>query len=403
VQATAHSRVDFVALGDSNQAFGGTGWDQGFALALLARGAQMYATQLLTPRENAGNGAGLGYLYNAKVNGTSGAASTGAPAAIQEVFAFSSPHNYLYGESGTVLAFGQASGGILLNATCPLNVDANLDWEFHYGTFDSGSGEFRIGIRRDDSPFSGLATSALTSTNTGNIGVTKVTVQLAAATRGYPLNGGFAMTNTGSVNVTGPFCGGWVRVINTDRTAGFSYHSMRAAGGESLRDYLRALQEDWTDTSIAYYLQQMRTHQGSRKRICVMVNSGVNDRSETETSLGPQPVADGDSADAYADNLRGIINKIRGVWVTQGWPIAELVFIVSPSHPVSAPNDAELESYLVAAQQVATEYDCVCVVPFQELTNFAEMDGQSWYASGADRNHLSANGYTALATKALGY
>lgn len=395
VQAMQTRRVDVIGIGDSNQILSGHGWDHGMQ-AGLARRLPMYATSLLACRENSGNGNAAGYRY--KVFTVDAGVSSGAPAEL-DAYGGPGPHlqGYCYLQAGQTISRTGARG-LTIEADCPLDVNANLRFEFHYGTFPEGAGSssFRPGIRKNQPGWNGLASGPVIDPVTGSYGMAHVDVTLPAAMRNVPLNGGFAMTNT--QDAVGPFFGYYIRAVNMDRPAGFSYHTLVYAGGQSARGMAQQLQNTHP-TFANYYFQQMRRTQlehASDVRIVVIINAGLNDRNESQPSVGPLKINDGDSPDAFADNVQAIIDWFTSTWQTHGWPADELAFVVMPSHPIALPDDGELASYRLAGRDVADRNTRTAAVDLAAITDADEMASQGWYISSSDRNHLSQAGLEAV-------
>lgn len=388
IRQTKTRHVDFALIADSNGLNGGFGWDHGLAYGLNETGANMYATGLISPGENSGNGSALGWGYQTQVLAGSFAES-GAPATLDDHLDGNlRVGNYSYLASGT--HGGNTAGGeVVTYDPDGLDVNANLRWDIHWGSFDTGAGSFNPMVRRQNAPYTSVQTSTSENTNTGTIEMNVKSVSVSAAVRNYPLDFRLAQNQ-----ITGPAFFLYNRVYNTDRaTAGWSLHPFHMTGGWSLYDMLLALNAT-DDTTIQYFFSEIRSNQAqSEKKIVVVINSGMNDRNETVASIGPYPEADADSQEAYEDNLRGIIARLEAFWISQGWdPDEELYFLLLPSHPISEPDDAELLTYQAGAEAVAAEYANAQAFDIRSVTDNAAMVANSWY-NGGDTIHLSQAGY----------
>lgn len=400
----SNGRVDFVMLGDSNQLYSGSGWDQGWHYGLLNAGYSMYATGLISAHENAGDGGGTGYGYTFNAGQPNAAfATSGAPqdAWLSKTDGYISPHSYAYLASGSFS--GAENQGLILSAnTCPLDPTHALQFDLCYGTFDYGSGQFRPVVRRNESPWTELAGATVTSTNTGVIGMSTISFSLSAdaARAGWPLNYKFGSV---AVGVVAPWFGLWMRASDPGVTAGFSAHTLFGLGGASARTMALSLQS-MSDTSLSYYFERVRALQGDDKTVVIVVNSGLNDRNETLTSVGPGAYSDGDSAEAFADNIKGIVNRINDIWVDSGWSLDELFFVLMVSHPVSTPDDAELVSYRSALRSYGATLGSRCqVIDISALITADTMSANGWYASGGvDHNHLVSAGYNGIGDLIVG-
>lgn len=392
--AMQSDRVDVVGVGDSNQLQGGHGWDHGFQYA-LSRRAYMYATGLVSARENNGSGAGTGYGYAAS---TAGGASTGAPAQLAAYALETYPHNYFYGSFNWT-----AANDFALTAAVPLGITEALTGEFHYGTVpvDASTHTFQPAVRYNDGAFENITLGSVTDAETGSYGMARADVVLAAnAARTRPV--AFRWATPGGGDVTNLF-GLWWRVVNAGRGAGFSYHTLAGLGGYSARDIVDALRTNPGASALAYWAGEVRRHQGTTKRVVFVLNSGLNDRGETLASLGPVAEADGDSAAAYADNCQAFIHEIREVWRAAGWSQDELYFVLLPSHRISDPDDAELIAYRTAAAALAARNAQTVAVDLSLAYTAAAKTAAGHYASGgADTSHQTAAGYEAEADWAVG-
>lgn len=397
-------RVDIIAIGDSNQLFGGYGWDNGFQFALSKR-FNMYATGLISGYENGSTGAGAGYGY--AFNGAQSAATftdTGAPAGFDDYLDKGLgglyPAFYAYLDTGTVSS-GSNTGMTIdgVSGIDPLDVTSELIADIHSATFAAGSGSFEGAVRINASPFTELATSGLTNTNTGTDGITITSITVPAdpsRTDGLALR-----VTANGVDITAPFAYLWMRWSNPARTTGFSYHTLDARGGESLRTMAYDLQQ-LSDTALGYYLEEARRLQGKSKMVVIAFNSGLNDRNETLESVGPNPSLPGDSAEAYVDNATALINRFTEVWELNGWNTNELYFLGFPSHPISDPLDTQLQSYRAALETYLQTVPNSQYVNLADLTDETEMLAEGWYQSGgADRNHLTIDGYQQLGERII--
>lgn len=396
------SRVDFLGIGDSNQVLSGHGWDHGFQYA-LSRRWPMWATGLVSQNENNGNGSNQGYLYNragALIGAVSGATAE-LDAYLNKGSGSIGPAYYTYIADGGSLG-NTFSCGLVLQADCPIDNGAALAFDIHYGTFTTGAGQFKASVRLEQSPFSLLVANSVRSTNTGAYGMAVETVTLSAdATRSSKAVGGkpIHISNTG---ITGPYFNTYYRFRNPSRLTGFSYGSLDYHGGASLRYMANDLQQA-SDTTLTHYFTILRNNQNqAQKTFVICINGGLNDRGESGASLGGGAITPGDSAAAYADNYTAIRDRIRAIWTLNGWDAAsELFFITFVSHPVSTPDDTELVSYRAAVSAAVLGASNETAVSLTDLTDYTEMDANSWYLSGVDRSHLSQAGYENLSVRII--
>jgi len=397
-----HGRVDFVGIGDSNQLLSGIGWDHGFQKALIGAGYPMWATGLVSQNENAGSGAAQGYKYNR--GGAVMGATTGAPTDLADFLNVGSgnlfPASYTY-VSGSI-SNGFACG-LFLEADSPLDNGAALEFDIWWGSFASGSGTFRPWARLEQAPFSAINNLPTISTNTGvlgNMACATLTLPVDATRTAKPISGKPLVT--GVEGITGPYFSTYYRFRNPGRTTGFSYGTLDYRGGQSTRTVAYDLQQASDDT-LTHYFGILRADQDQDlKTIVITISEGLNDRNETLASVGPGAVADGDSPEAFVDNHTAIVERIQAIWTLNGWDQTELFWLFMPSHPVSDPDDAELLLYRSALATYVASLDHAQIVDLESLTDEATMLANSWYASGgADRSHLTQDGYEDLAALAI--
>lgn len=399
VSLCASRCVDFVGIGDSNQVYGGHGWDHGFQYALSQR-YSMYATGILSQNENGGLGSGCGYKYNR--GGTIGA-TTGAPAELADLWTLPFPHYYAYLTDAQ--SFSAASpNGLFLDADCPLDVNGNLRFHWGYGTFDAGTGAFRGFIRRENSPFTAINNGTSRNPVTGSFTFQTFFHGIAVDTRNYPLGAKWAQV--GGSDITGPFFGMYQRAENLGRNAGFSYHTLLYRGGETLRTFVSDLHSS-TNTALTLYFSEVRRLQLSREQspiVVCCVNGGLNDYNATTTSLGPQPNPTR-SRWGYFDNLLAIMGRVREIWRLNGWDESELYWMLFPSHRVSdnpaSREQSHLDQYRLAVADIASICPRVVVGDLASLATEREMRANSWY-DPAGVSHLTQSGYESLAVRLLG-
>jgi Bacterial Ig domain len=388
--------VDLVMIGDSNQLMNGTGFDDGFGLALATR-YQLYASPLYAQEITGTAFSNQGFASGA-VSGATSSATSGADAGF-DAFIPTTNFPYLYQASGDIgtsngISYGGSSGSVT-----GLDVTANLRAWFAYGTFASGSGSFRPAWRRENSPFSVLVNGAVINTNTGAIGQAIGHLDLPAAARAYPV--GYKWRVAGGTASVGPTLEFWQRIENMDRSTGISVSSLYGAGGSSLYDMASWIQGQ-SDVELTNYFSAIRYLQvqaGQSPTVVVYINSGFNDRNETsQPSLGPNPSAVPSSAAAYVDNLKAVVNRVEGIWTLNGWDLNNLAFLVVPSHPISDPDDTKIVSYRAAATTYAESRQRVTVVDVSQLITSAAMTSAGYYLAASGNIHLVQSGYEALAT-----
>ena len=382
------NRVDFVAIGDSNQLHSNNGWDGGMIVA-LSENWPMYATGFISSNENNSNGSGIGLGFKFHGSQSKFGDSFGAPSSLHKYWdkglgnAF--PHNYIYMREGIY----NGNSGMILFKNGPITLSEKLKFQYHYGTFNYGEGSFRIILREDVAPYNRYLTSPKISTYSTEPKLEKIEFILEEDEVRLNKNLGFTYRY-----IKGPFFGLWMRVFSENIKTGFSFHTLNARGGKSARVLAEDLNE-LNDNSLSYYFSQIRENQGATKTIVIVINSGLNDINETEASLGPLKISDGSSADAFSDNHLAIINKIKEIWEINSWPSNELYWLLIPSHPVSI-SDTELLDYRNKLEELSENIENCEVINLEKLYNHEEMLAKNYYASEIDFNHLSEEGYNGI-------
>lgn len=400
--STASSRrVDVVMIGDSNQVLGGHGWDEGYAAVLAERYGE-FATGVFSVGENKQSGAGAGYKANAvATTGMRNARTEGAPERLCRWLSAEGEYhfaNYLevYKSRLTVLP----GPGMDIQRGSVLDHDSRLRFWYSYGTYPSGNGSFVPSIRSNEDPFGVYLRGDRISTR-GEWGVHLGTLDLEASTPGGRSGAlGFFFFNNAEPLVA-PALFYYVRAEDLDRPTGTSVSTLYYGGGRSARDMAHTLQIMKDDTIGLFFEHILRANR--RGSIVVRMNSGLNDREETEPSVGPARVAQGNSAAAYADNMVAMIRRIQEYAEKNHLDASQLHFVISTSHPISTPNDPKLTSYEQAALGVPAMVPgaSVRVVILSSLITADEMSAAGYYNTPEDHAHLTRAGYVELSRREI--
>lgn len=385
-------------VGDSNAVFAGHGWDDGLQHGLTQQ-FPSFSTGFVSPNSNSTNGFAVGYFSResaADIGQTSGAPEFCEQYSPRGSTSLGGILDYSYVAEGSAVSTFVGPAGIAVLNGSPLDVNSALTFEGWWVSFASGAGEFRPRARLGVSPFSFLGQGPLTSTNTGTDGdLIKAEVSIAAGTRDADLE--FGWLTPGGTNITGPFFSPYCRVRKSEGTNGYAFSTLAYRGGQSARIHALAVQSQ-SDTFYANIFGIAREDCTSRSQTpkhIFWLNSGLNDRNETNTSVGPNLVADGDAPEAFADNCLAIIKKIEAIWAANSWPLSELHFAIMPSHPISDPDDTDLISYRQAASNLAASSPRRTFVDITSLYNSGDFTAGSWYDGGGTA-HLTETGYRAV-------
>lgn len=408
LDAMASNRVVFVGIGDSNQFYGGGGNDDAWPQALMWAGHSPYATPLHGATEGNFGGTGSGSFSSALNN--SGYTSFGTTTLTS---AYHNLRNLNHDGNSTILqavqitaAPGTANNGITIDSANSLipgrlntfNVNSNLEAVIWYGTLATGSGgKINPHLRRSGSPFTSyMSTAVELVTTTGVDSIVEYSQDIPAATVpvDVPIQWNFLNRCSGGSTTTNPAIIHYGQVLDKSKTNGFCYNTLYGVGGQSAYDMCVWLQGR-NNEALSLYFSILRGRMGANKRVVFIITTGLNDRNETSASAGPiGGITPGDSAAAFSDNINGIITRIKAIWTLNGWSHTELYWMVIPSHSVSNPNDAELESYKTAVRTLSDTTDNMAVIDINRLYTYDDFVEHTWYDSAnTDTNHCRQNGY----------
>ena len=364
--------VDVITIGDSNAGYNSCGVSTGFREALAYRGALQYATCLSPLAENlAGNGnvraggtftnmceftwrgntAGASQVGNSTkraLNAAVTAADSNAIALSTAVGTFANykPNSFVYdaafvnvgsptntftsGANGvrivpaasTAFAAGDGSGGV------------PLQYRVVYGTFASGSGQFKLSVARATNTIVARSATAI-STNTGTAGISTTAATLnfnspevSNVAVPFACNvDGFASGTTADY-IVGPAAFFWHSLMY-QTGKGYSVTNLTYFSGRTTAQLATDMASN--TTLIRATLRELRTRQivaGGSGRVLVLNQSGIND---------------GATGASYTTNLDAIIAAFRTEWTALGYPDADLAFIITSTHPT--PNSIGGEAW----------------------------------------------------------
>jgi len=384
---------DIVGLGDSNQVYGGNGWDYGNNYAIVQR-SSLYGTGLFSANENDGLGSGIGYKA-AHVNaGLVRGAVTGAPSPFDDIWTAFTVLKYLWLSSGSIA--GSVNNEVALDADHPL-VNEALSFCCHYAKFSADGGYFIPRIRLTGSPYTTFGGGA-TIACTGDTDVmARAVVTCAAAARNASINGRISQ---GAEITNSKFFFTFSHMWKTGASTGGAASTLYYGGGKTARDCAIAIQS-MSDGQLAHYFDCLRQRQidcGKSPRVIVRVCFGLNDRNDTNDSVGPSP-SRSDLGPGFVDNHVAIRAKIEAVWASQGWSSDELLWQITPSHRVADPDDADLLSFRSALKTWVKTIPRAAMVDFGACMTSSEAVDGGWYDTGPDVNHLVVPGQEALSLR----
>lgn len=383
-----HSRVAVVGIGDSNQFFGGAGWS-------------FYLAKRLYEKYNCW-GTGVHFLgrafsageYKVGASRQNLGSVTGAPANLDQYDPAGEVKPYVYLASGESITADSNNLAMNIAGDHPISTGDELQFRSTYGTFDSGTSTHTPIVRLGESPWTTLATGSQVTTNQGAVARIDYSVTLPSGAADRPLT---YMTNAFNQPVNGPFWAQYLSAENPSKTSGITWQTLLGSPGASLADISNLL-DGFTATGLQEYFRVLSQGLTSSLKSCVvLISSGLNDRNESLASTGPAAVADGDSPQAFVDNLDAIRAKLITAWTANGLDSDLLHIGVMVSHPVSDPDDAELISYRHAVEEWAVGKNCSLI----DLTNIchpSELSTNSWYDAGGNA-HLKSDGYDSIARR----
>ncbi len=151
-------------------------------------------------------------------------------------------------------------------------------------------------------------------------------------------------------------------------------------GGESTREFFAEQYEPVGQDNRAELLD--RIVDGGSGKLLVFIMEGLNDRSEDLPSLNG--IADGDSTEAFIDNVSTLIDGVRGDWAAAGNDASDLHFVTFGTYDQG--SNPELEEYSAALQQQATETEDVSFIDLRTLSGGLSLDQmvELGYIQGVD-------------------
>lgn len=264
-------------------------------------------------------------------------------------------------------------------------------------------GTVRPTIRRDGTgTLYGQAAAATSLDNAGAAVLHRIGVTFTASvddgttdSRGCALH----LTETGEADLSGDITIYWRYIEDTAVTVGAAVDLVCSLGSQSARE--AAIFAGATDTGATGYvghtaasLQALFTERMILSTGGIALNVfkfGMNDRNETEPSVGPGAVADGDSPEAFVDNFDKWHSLCLTAWTGAGYASADMLTLVDVGHALD-PEDSELVSYFNAIADHAAGYlDTICVVDSSRTMRGNEMTSNSYYDAGG-QSHLVAAG-----------
>lgn len=356
VEASKNSRADILVLGDSMVLNDSHGWDAGLHLG-AHQTVGLAGTGLLNGRSLA-EGEGLSYQNTYDANWTDSATSA-------------------YGDVGlpgygrlTTVGNSTASVGIRVSGdTLNTKVDYVLDM---WAVGGPGGGTYSVQQGPTPSPFTPTyEESGLTLPDAPEI------LHRSHEVPANDLDETEVRIEAQNTSLSA------IRLTEKDAT-GVTITSV-GYGGQSTLDFY---QDRWTNRGPEMrqlYLQQVV--EGGSGKLLVPIFEGLNDRNEDETSVNG--IVDGDSPEAFRDNVGALISVISGDWVNAGYDLNDLSFMTFGMYGVQNGND-DLSDLSSEIRDFASVTEGVSYLDISSLgPDYTEGEALGYYADGI---HLSREG-----------
>lgn len=228
----------------------------------------------------------------------------------------------------------------------------------------------------------------------------------ADSSRWWPVNFAYSKQLT---TVTPPVCILGMAMEHVDRLYGYAFSTLMYNGGNSLRRFAQRIATMTTAWGTFAFGQARWFSTKVSQSPCVVfvINSGANDQTDANNSVGPSPAASNTQAGFY-DNMVAVYNKIKSIWddptnEAAGWDFYnEVYFVVEVSHLMQS-GDANMAPFRAAAQQFADAYPNTAYCDLSALATLGEMQ-LMWLngpsdAGADDTFHLKRYGYVYLGNR----
>ena len=397
VQAALTGRADVLVLGDSVVFKDGVGWDGGLS-AGFDRTLGLAGTGLLSGNYGNSNGAGYGYESFGQnpsnwgfefLPGTDVAAITNDEINSDEYARSQHPWGELTvnPRRGTVTQLGvQVSQE---------GDTADPDQAFTFEAYVSGDGAlYNVTRTAADGSTVQVGLQQLSGTETQ-----LVSFDFAAGATADDAFRSIAITDPSQLSFVPfgsdrtldetPLTVSNFRLLETDST-GATVTSW-GYGGESTREFFAEQYEPLGEENRAELLD--RVVEGGSGKLLVFVMEGLNDKKEDQPSLNG--IQDGDSTEAFIDNVDTLINQVRSDWAAAGNDSADLEFITFGTYDQD--SNVELEGYSAALQQHALDTEDVSFIDLRTLSGGLTLDqmvdlGYITGPANGDFIHLTESG-----------
>jgi hypothetical protein len=388
-------RVDICLIGDSNGRLGAShsGHEDQMGRAFGARFG-MYATRVDPAMSEGAWGAVTAGEASAETSPFVAAARTEVLPLLFPTTSF--PRGFAY--LGPAIVLGPSySYGLVLLPDCPIDIAASLRYHLTFlslGPASQGTIYVAAHPAWPDAVTMNYAAAGPFSTAERATGLADLAVDIDPGQRGP---NGISITLADSIDglgSSGPLNLLWQRVEDAGRTTGVSYSPLWLQGGKSARFALSEMQSYPIHDAMFEWFRQIGRLQNGPTVLLVHIMHGGNDINDYGPSLGPIGGLDSSTGPGHEDNLRGIINILRGWWVESGRDASNLFFMLGPYHP--RPEVTRQLGMEQAGRNIALSDPQVFAMAGTMMSTPDEFAARGYLLNG-DPYHLSAPGFSTWA------
>jgi hypothetical protein len=281
-----------------------------------------------------------------------------------------------------------------VNFTSLLNANNNFggkrcQYRLVYGTFPTGSGSFRLkAMRPVPNQTTLLGSTDVISTNTGAYGYATAGCDFTTYETPETVACSFdGWSQGGTWSITGPFCSLWHSVIQYKK--GFAVNNFTYDSGKTTANLATIIAN--SGKLLESYLKELRERQiqaGGSGKVIIWNNTGINGS---------------DTAQTWITENNKTVDYIQAVWVSLGYPLKDLAFLLSYTHPTTSTTIDGSTTYVtnnrasIAADLQKYSKDNVTYIELANILSGANLIANSYYADSAtEQAHLNATGYMAM-------
>ena len=406
--------VDIATIGDSNTWYDNFGYNDGIRCALGYAGASEYATPVSIMANGStannrtftdycsyrfggtgnsgGGGSQTGIITNLATAATAGDTNAVAIQSFLSASNFSLIKPYSFEYDGLFVRSGTASSpangpAISVGAGTTFAIKDGtgsnpLQYRVVYGTFTSGSGQFKLQVVRGVNTVVARSTNPIT-TNTGTVGVNAGTGAAGAATLNFNSPEVSDRSVTFACNVDGygsgttadyavsPCAFFWHSLMFQSKK-GYSVSNLTYYGGRTTAQLATDMSSNLQ--TLKFYVKELRERQiaaGGSGRVIIFLQSGIND---------------GATSSSYTTSLDSIISTFQSAWSNWSFPASDLCFLIAATHPTLASMAGgdgwavQKPLFVAAAKTWVLTKTNVTFVDFEEYRTAAQLNDSNLYS-----------------------